>query len=187
MNAWSSATSGTEPAKQSIQPGDRAALKRWLSVLRDAGTIAPAALPPITPQDQIFEEFDDYLRRERGLAPKSIVSHLPVDPPVPARGVPCRRRRPGQDQSGRCDPLHRAPRPGLEPEVRQGDVLVAARISPIPPSQRVEPARVWPAACPRSGDGSSRACRPISPPRRFRRPSTVATGQPRWGGGTTPS
>ena len=63
--------------KQSIQPGDRAALKRLLSVLRDAGTIAPAALPPITPQDQIFEEFGDYLRRERGLAPKSIIRHLP--------------------------------------------------------------------------------------------------------------
>jgi hypothetical protein len=39
--------------KQSIQPGDRAALKRWLSVLRDAGTIVPAPLPPISPQDQI--------------------------------------------------------------------------------------------------------------------------------------
>ena len=64
--------------KQSIQPGDRAALKRWLSVLRDAGTITPAALQPITPQDQIFEEFGDYLRRERGLAPRSIVSHLPA-------------------------------------------------------------------------------------------------------------
>jgi site-specific recombinase XerD len=63
--------------KQSIQPGDRAALKRWLSVLRDAGSIAPAALLPITPQDQIFEEFGDYLRRERGLAPKSIVRHQP--------------------------------------------------------------------------------------------------------------
>ena len=61
-----------------IQPGDRAALKRLLSVLRDAGTIAPAALPPLTPQDQISEEFGDYLRRERGLAPKSIVRHLPV-------------------------------------------------------------------------------------------------------------
>ena len=64
--------------KQSIQPGDRAALKRLLSVLRDAGTIAPAAQPPITPQDQIFAEFSDYLRRERGLAPKSIIRHLPV-------------------------------------------------------------------------------------------------------------
>jgi site-specific recombinase XerD len=63
--------------KQSIQPGDRAALKRWLSVLRDAGSIAPAALLPITPQDQIFEEFGDYLRSERGLAPKSIVRHQP--------------------------------------------------------------------------------------------------------------
>lgn len=64
--------------KQSIQPGDRAALKRLLSVLREAGTIAPVALPPMTPQDQIFREFDDYLRRERGLAPKSIIRHLPV-------------------------------------------------------------------------------------------------------------
>src|SRR5262245_2295680 len=54
--------------KQSIQPGDRAALKRWLSVLRDSGTIAPAALPPISPQEQIFAEFSEYLQRERGLA-----------------------------------------------------------------------------------------------------------------------
>jgi hypothetical protein len=64
--------------KQSIQPGDRAALKRWLSVLRETGTITPAARQPITPQDQIFQEFSDYLRRERGLAPRSIVSHLPA-------------------------------------------------------------------------------------------------------------
>ncbi len=63
---------------QSIQPGDRAALKRLLSVMRDTGTIAPAALPPITPLEQIFGEFGEYLRRERGLAPKSIVRHLPV-------------------------------------------------------------------------------------------------------------
>ena len=63
--------------KQSIQPGYRAALKRWLSVLHDAGSIAPAVLRPITSQDQIFEEFGDYLRRERGLAPKSIVRHQP--------------------------------------------------------------------------------------------------------------
>jgi site-specific recombinase XerD len=64
--------------KQSIQPGDRAALKRWLSVLRDTGTITPAARQPTTPQDQIFEDFGDYLRRERGLAPRSIISHLPA-------------------------------------------------------------------------------------------------------------
>ena len=64
--------------KQPIQPGDWAALKRLLSVLRDAGTIASATLPPIDPQDQIFEAFGDYLRRERGLAPKSILRHLPV-------------------------------------------------------------------------------------------------------------
>ena len=65
-------------SKQCIQPGDRAALKRLLSVLREACIIAPAPLPPITPEDQIFEEFSDYLRQERGLAPRSIISHLPV-------------------------------------------------------------------------------------------------------------
>jgi hypothetical protein len=63
--------------KQSIQPGDRAALKRLLSVLRETGTIAPAMLPPLTPHEQIFEAFSHYLREERGLATKSIVRHLP--------------------------------------------------------------------------------------------------------------
>jgi site-specific recombinase XerD len=64
--------------KQSIQPGDQAALQRLLSVLRDAGMIAPATLPPMTAQERIFAEFGDYLRMERGLAPKSIIHHLPV-------------------------------------------------------------------------------------------------------------
>ena len=64
--------------KQTIQPGDRAALKRLLSVLREAGAIAPAAAAPITPQDQIFEAFGIYLHKERGLAATSIVRHLPV-------------------------------------------------------------------------------------------------------------
>jgi site-specific recombinase XerD len=64
--------------KQSIQPGDRSALKRWVSVLREEGAIAPAVMPPLTSHDRIFKEFDAYLRTERGLAPKSILSHLPA-------------------------------------------------------------------------------------------------------------
>ena len=64
--------------RQSIQPGDRAALKRWLSVLREEGAIAPLVLPRLTPHEQIFKEFDAYLRSERGLAPKSILRHLPI-------------------------------------------------------------------------------------------------------------
>lgn len=64
--------------KQSIQSGDRAALKRLLSVLRQANLIPLAPLPPTMPEEQIFEKFADYLRQERGLAPKSITRHLPV-------------------------------------------------------------------------------------------------------------
>jgi len=47
--------------RQSIQPGDRAALKRWLSLLREDGAIAPLVLPPLTPHERIFKEFDAYL------------------------------------------------------------------------------------------------------------------------------
>ena len=65
-------------SRQSIQAGDRAALKRWLSVLREDGAIAPLVLPPLTPHERIFKEFDAYLQSERGLAPRSIIRHLPV-------------------------------------------------------------------------------------------------------------
>jgi site-specific recombinase XerD len=64
--------------RQSIQPGDRAALKRWLSVLREEGAIAPATAPQPTAHDRIFKEFEGYLRTERGLAPRSIIRHLPT-------------------------------------------------------------------------------------------------------------
>jgi site-specific recombinase XerD len=63
--------------KQRIQKGDRAALRRLLSVLRETGTIAPAIRPPLTPHEQTFEAFSRYLQGERGLATKSIVHHLP--------------------------------------------------------------------------------------------------------------
>jgi site-specific recombinase XerD len=46
-------------------------------VLRNAGAIAPAKALPLTPHEQIFEAFSQYLREERGLAMKSIVRHLP--------------------------------------------------------------------------------------------------------------
>lgn len=64
--------------KQSVHLDDRAALKRWLLTLRTAGTIAPAAVPVNTPQEQIFAEFGDYLRSERGLMAKTIAHHLPT-------------------------------------------------------------------------------------------------------------
>jgi site-specific recombinase XerD len=34
--------------------------------------------PPLTPHDRIFKEFAAYLLSERGLAPKTIVRHLPI-------------------------------------------------------------------------------------------------------------
>ena len=43
--------------RQTIQPCDRAALRRWLSLLREDGVIAPAVSPPLTPHDRIFAEF----------------------------------------------------------------------------------------------------------------------------------
>src|ERR1700722_2990675 len=64
--------------RQSIQPGDRAALKRWLSVLREDGAIVPLELPLLTPHERIFRELDASLRSERGLAPGSNVRPLPV-------------------------------------------------------------------------------------------------------------
>jgi site-specific recombinase XerD len=63
--------------KQRIQKGDRAALRRLLSVLRETGLIALAVPPPPTPDERIFEAFSQYLRQERGLSPRSIVHHLP--------------------------------------------------------------------------------------------------------------
>jgi site-specific recombinase XerD len=64
--------------KQSIQSGDRAALKRLLAVLREADAIAPAPQPPMSWDEEIFEQFSDYLRQERGLAPSSIFRHQPI-------------------------------------------------------------------------------------------------------------
>ena len=53
---------------RSIQAGDRAAFKRLLSVLREAGTIAAAALPPLTPHEQIFEAFSRRVRNAQEMA-----------------------------------------------------------------------------------------------------------------------
>jgi len=63
--------------KHSVHSIDRPALKRFLSVLREAGMIGPAEPPRITRQDRIIAEFSDHLC-ERGLAPRSIVRHLPI-------------------------------------------------------------------------------------------------------------
>jgi site-specific recombinase XerD len=65
-------------SKQCVRSCDSAALRRWLSVLRDEGAIVPVALPPLTLQDRIVKEFVNYLQTERGLTPGSIASYLPT-------------------------------------------------------------------------------------------------------------
>jgi site-specific recombinase XerD len=57
---------------------DRPALKRLLSVLREAGAIAPKSAVVLGPLEQIVEDFQRHLSQERGLAPASIIRHLPV-------------------------------------------------------------------------------------------------------------
>jgi len=59
----------------SINAGDRAALRRLLSALREEGLI-PAALPvERTEHEQIVEAFAAYLTHERGLAASTVESH----------------------------------------------------------------------------------------------------------------
>ena len=59
----------------SINAGDRAALRRLLSALRDEGLI-PAAVPAErTEHEQIVDVFAAYLTNERGLAASTVESH----------------------------------------------------------------------------------------------------------------
>ena len=172
--------------RQSIQPGDRAALKRWLSVLREAGAIAPAAAPPLTPHDRIFKEFDAYLRTERGLAPKSIVRHLPVIRRFLYEVCPA-----GDDDLGKIsqeEVIRYIERHAQDWSPGTGKAMcwsLRAFLRYLHHQGLKFRAR-WPIACHRYDDGSSRACRLFCPPPRCRRHSMVATGQPQWDGGTTP-
>ena len=175
--------------KQSIQPGDRAALKRWLSVLRDTGTITPAAPQPITPQDQIFEEFGDYLRRERGLAPRSIISHLPA-----IRRFLSEVCSAGAGDLGRIsqeDVTRYVERHARDGSPKSGKAMCWSLraflrylhhrgLNPLALAGCVPSIRSWKLA-------SLPTYLSTAPLRRFRRSSMVATEQLSWGGGTTPS
>ena len=81
--------------KQSIQPGDRSTLKRWLSVFREEGAITSAVLPPLTSHDRIFKEFDASANRAR-FGPEVDRKSSPGHPQVSARGVPA-----GEDDLGK--------------------------------------------------------------------------------------
>lgn len=51
-----------------INAGDRAALRRLLSVLRDNGLIALSAPVELTEQQRIVEDFSAYIINDRGLS-----------------------------------------------------------------------------------------------------------------------
>lgn len=57
---------------------DQPALNRLLVVLREVGAIGQKASVRLTPHEQIFEDFGQYLDRECGLASVTIIRHLPV-------------------------------------------------------------------------------------------------------------
>ena len=72
--------------KQTIQLDDRSALKRWLSILHSAGTIAPAAVPMNTPQEQIFAVWRLSAKRARSYCKDHRASSA-CDTSVPARSL----------------------------------------------------------------------------------------------------
>jgi hypothetical protein len=72
-------------AEKLIQPGDRSALKRWLSVLRAEGVIAPAVQPHLTSHDRVFNEFDAYPRTELGCRTEFGLTIASADSRLPRR------------------------------------------------------------------------------------------------------
>lgn len=57
---------------------DRPALNRLLAVLREVGAIAPRIPAVLGPLQQIEQDFEQFLRVERGLTRTTIIRHLPV-------------------------------------------------------------------------------------------------------------
>ena len=95
-------------------------------MLRERGSIAPEVPPPLSQHDRIIREFDAYLLTERGLAPKSIVRHLPVIRQFLNEVCPA-----GDDdlrKISREDVVRYIERHAQDwPGDREGDVLVVAR------------------------------------------------------------
>lgn len=60
-----------------INAGDRAALRRLLSALRDKGLIGAALAVDLTEQEQIVEAFSAHLIQERGLTRSAVGSQIP--------------------------------------------------------------------------------------------------------------
>ena len=84
-------------------PGAPVTIRRLLTVLRDAGAVAPAVTRPAspTPAQQLTDEFRTYLRKERGLSRAAIYGYaLAIDSFLTRRfglGKPSCKRLTGED------------------------------------------------------------------------------------------
>ncbi len=57
---------------------DRPALNRFLAVLREVDAIDPQHPLPLSPHEQIVEDFRGHLCQTGGFAPRTIITHLPT-------------------------------------------------------------------------------------------------------------
>jgi len=163
--------------KQCLQPADRAALKRLLVVLRVSNVIAPAPQPPVASEDQIFAGFSNYLRQERGLTPRSIITHLPIIRRFLREVCPA-----GAGDLGKISQENVI----LYIE-RHADDASAASAKKMCWSLRAFLRYLHHCGLQPVDLAGSQACRPICPPRRFRRSSTVVIEPRPWDAVTTPS
>jgi len=62
--------------RRSLRGGDRSALDRLISTMRDAGIIGPAVPVMLTPHEQILEGFRQYLEQRRGVSATSAESYV---------------------------------------------------------------------------------------------------------------
>ena len=59
-----------------LRGGDPAAIGRFLEVLREAGIVAPAAPPLLSPADHILERYRSYLGHRHGLSARSCAAYI---------------------------------------------------------------------------------------------------------------
>ncbi|MER9370576.1 hypothetical protein NKI66_31910 [Mesorhizobium sp. M0518] len=162
--------------------GDRSALRRLLSALREEGLI-PAGLPvERTEHEQIVDVFAAYLTNERGLAASTVESHKLLSHRF------LREVCPGADGFAALTPeivIGYVERHALDGSADSGKAMCGVvraflRYLHLKGSFRWP----WPIACRPSAAGDLRACQPSCRHRRSSWFSMPAIGPRQWGFGT---